>query len=88
MKPVPPTIRIRLDNLSIARATAGLNSDTALAQVMGLHPTTVKRTLTGQAQLGTAFIAALLATFPGVGFDRLFEVGADVDNRAAQAMSA
>lgn len=74
MKPVPPTIRIRPDNLSIARAAAGLDSDAALAHAMGLHSTSVARTLKGEAQLGATFIAALLAAFPGLGFDQLFEV--------------
>lgn len=73
MKPVPPTIRIRSDNLSIARAAAGLDSDAALAHAMGLHSTSVYRTLSGQAQLGATFIAALLATFPDRKFDDLFE---------------
>lgn len=79
MKATPPTIRIRGDNLALARAAAGLDNNAALAQAMGVHATTVARTLSGQAQLGVSFIAALLSAFPRLQFGDLFEVGSDVE---------
>ncbi|GEL17651.1 helix-turn-helix domain-containing protein [Pseudonocardia asaccharolytica] len=69
-----PTIRIRTDQLDVARRAAGLVSDAALAQAMGMHGATVGRTLSGKAQLGGAFIAGLLKAFPGLSFEDLFAV--------------
>lgn len=61
-----PTIRIRGDQLAKYRAVAGLKTASALADRMGVDPTTVTRTLTGDARLTTAFIEALLGAFPGL----------------------
>lgn len=78
MKPSPPpTIRIRVETLEVARAAAGLTSASALAKRMGKHPTTVARTLAGEAQISGEFIAALLNVFPLLRFDQLFEVTTD-----------
>lgn len=75
MKPAsPPTIQIRMENLAIARAAAGLTGNNQLAQAMGVSPAAVSRTLSGQAQLGVAFIAGLLSVFPHVKFGDLFAV--------------
>lgn len=69
-----PLIRIRHDHLALVRAATGLTTTAALAKAMKVHPTTVARTLKGEAQLGSDFIAAVLAAFPGVPFDQLFAV--------------
>ncbi|MDN5918553.1 MAG: helix-turn-helix domain-containing protein [Pseudonocardia sp.] len=74
MKPTPSTIRIREDNLALVRAAAGLASNGALAQRMGVAASTVSRTLNGQSSLGVSFIAGVMATFPGVPFGELFAV--------------
>ncbi|MBW0090520.1 helix-turn-helix domain-containing protein [Pseudonocardia oceani] len=81
-----PTIQIRADNLALVRAAAGLSSNAALAQAMGVHPTTVSRTLKGDAALGVDFIAALLSAFPQVEFGQLFSV--EVLEQAPTAVSA
>lgn len=85
----PSTIRIRYDNLALVRAAAGLVSNGALAQRMGVAPSTVSRTLSGQSALGVPFIAGIMATFPGVPFGELFAVEpADQTAAAPQAVPA
>lgn len=69
-----PTIRIRTEQLDMARRAAGLVNDAALAHAMGVHSATVGRTLSGKAQLGGAFIAGLLRAFPALSFEDLFVV--------------
>ncbi|MFC5993518.1 transcriptional regulator [Pseudonocardia hispaniensis] len=77
MSPRHPTIRIRAERLDLARRAAGLVTDTALADAMGIHKASVSRTLAGKSQLGGNFIGGLLRAFPGLTFEDLFTLGAD-----------
>jgi plasmid maintenance system antidote protein VapI len=77
MTPTPmPSIALREEQLEKFRHLAGLTTAKALADKMGLHDTTVRRTLGGQTGLTSDFIARLLAAFPSLKFDDLFEVKA------------
>jgi hypothetical protein len=69
-----PIIRIRTDQLDFARRLVGLTSDIQLAQQMGVHRSTVRRTLSDAVQPSREFIAGLRAAFPGATFDDLFDV--------------
>lgn len=82
-----PTIRIRDDQLAKYRAVADLKTDTALAERMKVHPTTVTRTLSGDAQLTTGFIAKLLGAFHGLELSDLVAVEYP-ETRAPLAVSA
>jgi len=53
---------------------ANLTKDTELADRMGLHRSTVIRTLSGDAVLSGRFIASLITVFHPLTFDDLFEV--------------
>lgn len=74
--PVPhlPTIRLRHEPLEKFRAVARLTTTVALAERMGVHPDTVKRTVSGRTQLSVDFIAKLLGAFPELAFGDLFAV--------------
>ena len=78
-------IRIRADQLDFARRIAGLTSDNQLAQKMGVHRSTVGRTLSGAAQPSREFIAGLRAAFPGATFDDLFVL---VEESSARAVAS
>lgn len=80
-----PTARIRADRLAFARRAAGLDTDAALARAMGMHPSNIARTLSGDSALTHRFVVALLGAFPRLGFDDLLidEAAADVEAGAA-----
>lgn len=80
--PTAPSIRIRTEQLDLARRSAGLTTAHALAVRMGVHPSTVTRTLSGEAAPGTGFIAALLGVFPDLRFEDLFEADGMSASRA------
>lgn len=82
-----PTIRIRGDQLAKYRAVADLKTDTALAERMKVHPTTVSRTLSEDARLTTEFIEKLLGAFPGLELSDLVAVEYP-EPRAQLAVSA
>lgn len=71
-----PTIHIRSDEFDRAREAAGLVSVADLARAMRLHPTSVARTLKGESQVGSDFVAGALAAFPDTSFAALFSVQA------------
>ncbi|MFC9788727.1 helix-turn-helix domain-containing protein [Rhodococcus sp. NPDC127528] len=53
---------------------SGFITQTQLAEAMDISWTSVSRTLMGHAEPGAKFIAGLLAAFPHLTFDDLFEV--------------
>ena len=69
-----PTIKIRAEQLDLVRRLTGLTSDVQLAQKMGVHRSTVARTLSGATAPSSEFIAGLRAAFPLTTFDDLFVV--------------
>lgn len=68
------TLRLRTEQLVKFRTLAGVTTDDALAKRMGVDPATVSRVLRGKQEPGGKFIAALVAAFPGMDLDDLFEV--------------
>ncbi|MHA6626924.1 hypothetical protein ACU61A_15925 [Pseudonocardia sichuanensis] len=85
----PAALRIRIDQLEKFRAVARLATTVALADRMGVHPDTVKRTLSGRTALSVEFIGALLGAFPELTFGDLFAVEyAAHDPRQPQAIPA
>lgn len=69
-----PTVRLKAGQLSKYRAMAGLTKDTELADRMGLHRSTVIRTISGEAALTGRFIGTLITVFHPLTFDDLFAV--------------
>lgn len=72
--PVTATLRLRTAQLVKYRTLAGIATDDSLAKRMGVDPATVSRVLRGKQEPGPRFIAALVAAFPGMDLDDLFEV--------------
>lgn len=68
------TLRLRHEQLAKYRRLADLKTDAALADRMKVDPGTVSRVLAGKQSPGPRFIAALVAAFPGMDLDDLFEV--------------
>lgn len=68
------TLRLRADQLRKLRTLAGITTDAALAERMGMDPATVSRVLSGRNAPGPRFMAALVGCFPGWDLDDLFEV--------------
>lgn len=71
------TLRLRTDQLEKMRRLAGIQTDAALAERMGVDPATVSRVLKGKNSPGPKFMAALVSCFPGFDLDDLFEVVTD-----------
>lgn len=71
---VDPTVKLRAGQLRKYRAMANLTKDTDLADRMGVHRSTVIRTISGDAVLSGRFIAALITIFHPLTFDDLFEI--------------
>jgi transcriptional regulator with XRE-family HTH domain len=69
-----PGIRLRAAQIRQVQADAGLLTDTALAEHLGISGATVSRLLKGSIVPGEATIAAILAAFPDYAFEDLFEV--------------
>lgn len=74
MPAMTATLRLRADQLGKYRGVAQINTDEALAKRMGMDPASVSRVLRGTAVPGPKFIGALVAAFPGLTIDDLFEV--------------
>lgn len=68
------TLRLRTTQLAKYRQLAGCTTDDALAKRMHVDPATVSRVLRGLQAPGPKFIASLVAAFPGLDLDDLFEV--------------
>lgn len=71
-----PTIHIRAAEFDRAREAAGLTSTADLARAMRMHPTSVGRTLKGEHDVSSDFVAGALAALPDLTFDHLFAVAA------------
>lgn len=69
-----PLIRLRKDRLRDLADSRGLKNDAALAAHLGVPQSTVMRLLKGSSSPGEKTIAAVLAAFPGIKFEALFEV--------------
>lgn len=70
---------LKTDQLDKYRGVAGLATDAALAARMRHDPGNLSRVLRGRQEPGPKFIARLVAAFPGLDIDDLFEVQRDVD---------
>lgn len=68
------TLRLRTDQVAKFRRLAGLDTDKALAERMQFDAGNLSRVLAGKQQPGPKFIAAIVAAFPGMDIDDLFEV--------------
>jgi len=68
------TLRLRTDALAKYRLIAGLKTNDALAKRMDIDAGNLSRVLRGGQMPGPKFIAALVAAFPGLELDDLFEV--------------
>lgn len=68
------TLRLRTDQVAKFRRLANLNTDKALAERMQFDAGNLSRVLAGKQQPGPKFIAAIVAAFPGMDIDDLFEV--------------
>lgn len=73
-------LRLRAQQLAKYRRLAGIETDDALAKRMGIDPGNLSRVLRGKQAPGPKFIAALVAAFPGMDLDDLFEVVTDADD--------
>jgi len=65
-------IRPRLASWDALRASTGIDTRRALAEVLGVSENTVNRVLDGVVEPSTRFIAHTLHAFPFASFDRLF----------------
>ena len=70
-------LRLREDKLNAYRRIAGLNTDAAFAQKIGVDPTTVYRVLNGRTEMSARFIAGIVDAFGSDLFADLFEVVSD-----------
>ena len=68
------TLRLRMDQLGKLRKLAGLTTDAALAERMGIDAGNLSRVLSGKQAPGPKFIARIVAAFPGFDLDDLFVV--------------
>lgn len=69
-----PAVRLKDTEFRERAAAAGLNTEAEIANHLGMHRISVWRILTGEAAPGIAFLAAVLASFPGITFEDVFEV--------------
>lgn len=68
------TLRIRRDQLDKFRSIAGLTTEQALADRMGMTQGTVNKVLNGRSMPSARFIGALVKAFNGATFDDLWEI--------------
>jgi hypothetical protein len=67
-------IRLRTEQFRRRARLHGLDTDTALAAHLGINRSTLFRMLNGDAAPGEKFMAQVLAAFPELRFEDLFEV--------------
>ncbi|MFD1148884.1 transcriptional regulator [Saccharothrix hoggarensis] len=67
-------VRLRADAFGRAVALAGFRSEYALAKVMGVNRSTVKRVRAGEQLPGAGFIGGALKALAPLAFEDLFEV--------------
>ena len=75
------TLRLKTETLANYRRLAGLKTDAALAQRMGIDAGNLSRVLKGTQQPGPKFIAAMCDAF-GARLEELFEVIGTEDDAA------
>lgn len=75
-------LRLKTDQLAKYRSVAGLETDVALAERMRHDPGNLSRVLRGKQEPGPRFIARLVAAFPCLTLDDLFEVQQIEDHAA------
>lgn len=68
------TLQLRTDALAKYRLIAGIKTNDALAKRMDIDAGNLSRVLAGKQTPGPKFIASLVAAFPGLELDDLFEV--------------
>lgn len=68
------TLQLRTDALAKYRLIADVKTNDALAKRMGIDAGNLSRVLRGSQAPGPKFIASLVAAFPGLELDDLFEV--------------
>lgn len=73
------TLRLREEQLTKYRKLAGITTNDELARRMGIDPGNLSRVLRGHQSPGPKFIASLVAAFPGMDLDDLFEVVAEAE---------
>ena len=76
-------LRLRKDQLWRHARLAGVTNDREMAEHLRLSSTTIWRLFRDDIGPGERVIAATLVAFPGLGFDDLFEVVADVRELSA-----
>ena len=75
------TLQLKTETLANYRRLAGLKTDAALAQRMGIDAGNLSRVLKGTQQPGPKFIAAMCDAF-GARLEELFEVIGTEDDAA------
>jgi transcriptional regulator with XRE-family HTH domain len=68
------TLQLRSEALGKYRKIAGIETNDALAKRMQIDAGNLSRVLSGKQTPGPKFIASLVAAFPGLELDDLFEV--------------
>lgn len=68
------TLRLRTRQLDKYMRLAGIGSKAELARRMGMATSSVTRVLAGSYRPGETFISRLMAAFPDLEFEDLFEV--------------
>jgi hypothetical protein len=68
------TLQLRTEALGKYRKLVGFETNVALATRMGIDAGNLSRVLAGNQAPGPKFIASLVAAFPGLELDDLFEV--------------
>ena len=69
-----PVVRLRSARLRHHAGLLGLETDYALAAHLKVPQSTVMRLMSGESRPGELLIASVLAAFPDLGFEDLFEV--------------
>ena len=68
-----PALRVDRDVLLAHRDAAGITSNAALAERIGVNESTLQRILGNHVEPSTRFIAGVLKALPGAKFEDLFK---------------
>ncbi len=71
---MPSRIVLRRQQLTKYMTLAGMTRQKDLAEAVGISEVSIYRTLEGRNPPGGKFIAGLLAAFPALDFNDLFEI--------------
>lgn len=69
-----PAVRLKTSVFERITGEAGLDTDTAIAAQLGMNQASIWRVLHRKTTPSASFIAGVLASFPGVQFEDVFEV--------------